>query len=96
MFGLDDRIATFSGGPSIRIVLAVAVLLGLRHATDPDHIAAVTTLVASGRERAAPRAGELGRPSTGRSGARNEQPRLRRVVRDCRLDPRAVPVLAPP
>jgi hypothetical protein len=28
MFGLDDRIATFSGGPSIRIVLAVAVLLG--------------------------------------------------------------------
>ena len=26
-------------------------LLGLRHATDPDHIAAVTTLVASGREQ---------------------------------------------
>jgi high-affinity nickel permease len=36
------------------------VLLGLRHATDPDHLAAVTTLVASGRERAACRAGQLG------------------------------------
>jgi hypothetical protein len=38
----------------------VAVLLGLRHATDPDHIAAVTTLVAGGRERAARRAAQLG------------------------------------
>ena len=31
------------------IVIAVAVLLGLRHATDPDHLAAVTTLVTNGR-----------------------------------------------
>jgi hypothetical protein len=60
MFGLDDRIAAFSDGTSIWIVLAIAVLLGLRHATDPDHLAAVTTLVASGRERAARQAGELG------------------------------------
>jgi hypothetical protein len=60
MLGLDDRIAAFSEGGSPWIVLAVAVLLGLRHATDPDHLAAVTTLVASGRERAARRAGELG------------------------------------
>ena len=60
MFGLDERIATFSDGASIWIVLAVAVLLGLRHATDPDHLVAVTTLVAGGRERAARRAGELG------------------------------------
>jgi hypothetical protein len=37
------------------------ILLGLRHATHPDHLAAVTTLVAGGREeRAAWRAGELG------------------------------------
>ena len=36
------------------------MLLGLRHATDPDHLAAVTTLVASGQERAARRARELG------------------------------------
>jgi ABC-type nickel/cobalt efflux system permease component RcnA len=60
MFGLDDRLAAFADGGSIWIVLAVAVLLGLRHATDPDHIAAVSTLVANGRDRAARRAGELG------------------------------------
>jgi high-affinity nickel permease len=60
MFGLDERIAAFSDGASIWIVLVVAVLLGLRHATDPDHLVAVTTLVAGGRERAARRAGELG------------------------------------
>jgi hypothetical protein len=60
MLGLDDRIAAFSHGGSLWIVLAVAVLLGLRHATDPDHLAAVTTLVASRKDGAARRAGELG------------------------------------
>jgi high-affinity nickel permease len=60
MFGLDQRIAASSHGASTWIVVAVAVLLGLRHATDPDHLAAVTTLVAGGREHAARRAGELG------------------------------------
>ena len=60
MFGLDERIAAFSDGASIWIVLGVALLLGLRHATDPDHLAAVTTLVAGERERAARRAGQLG------------------------------------
>lgn len=60
MFGLDDWIAGLSDGASIGVVLFVAVLLGLRHATDPDHIAAMTTLVASGRERAARSAARLG------------------------------------
>ena len=60
MFGLDDRIASLSTGASIWIVVGVAILLGLRHATDPDHLAAVTTLIASGRERAARQAGALG------------------------------------
>jgi hypothetical protein len=60
MFGLDETIAAHSDGASIWIVLAVAALLGLRHATDPDHLVAVTTLVAGGRERAARRAGALG------------------------------------
>ncbi len=60
MLGLDDRIASFSDGTSIWIVAAAAVLLGLRHATDPDHVAAVATLVAGSREGAARRAGELG------------------------------------
>jgi len=60
MFGLDDWIAGMSEGASVAVVLLVAVLLGLRHATDPDHIAAMTTLVASGRERAAWSAARLG------------------------------------
>jgi ABC-type nickel/cobalt efflux system permease component RcnA len=60
MFGLDDWVAGFSDGTSVSIVLLVAVLLGLRHATDPDHIAAVTTLLAGTRDRAVRRASELG------------------------------------
>jgi ABC-type nickel/cobalt efflux system permease component RcnA len=60
MFGLDDWIAGLSDGASIVVVLFVAVLLGLRHATDPDHIAAMTTLVASGRARASRSAARLG------------------------------------
>jgi ABC-type nickel/cobalt efflux system permease component RcnA len=60
VFGLDDWIAGLSEGASVGIVLVVGVLLGLRHATDPDHIAAMTTLVASGRERAARSAARLG------------------------------------
>ena len=60
MFGLDDWIAGLSDGASFLVVLLVAVLLGLRHATDPDHIAAVTTLIASGRERATRSAAGLG------------------------------------
>src|SRR3954452_19104342 len=60
MFGLDDAIANLSTGGSIFVVILVAALLGLRHATDPDHIAAVTTLVASGEERASRAAARLG------------------------------------
>ena len=60
MFGLDDWIAGFSEGASVAVVLLVGVLLGVRHATDPDHIAAMTTLIASGRERAARSGARLG------------------------------------
>jgi high-affinity nickel permease len=60
VFGLDDHIAHFSDGATVLIVVAVAILLGLRHATDPDHLAAVTTLVASGRERTKRLAAQLG------------------------------------
>ena len=45
MFGLDEKIAAFSDGTAVLIVIAVAILLGLRHATDPDHLAAVSTLI---------------------------------------------------
>jgi ABC-type nickel/cobalt efflux system permease component RcnA len=60
MFGLDERIATFSDGTTLLVVLAVSILLGLRHASDPDHLAAVTTLIASGKERVGRRAAALG------------------------------------
>ncbi len=60
MFGLDERIATFSDGTTMVIVLSIAILLGLRHAGDPDHLVAVTTLIASGQERAGRRAAQLG------------------------------------
>ena len=42
------------------LVILVAVLLGLRHALDPDHVAAMTTLIAGGRERASRAAAILG------------------------------------
>ena len=60
MFGLDDWIAHFSDGATLGLVVVVAVVLGLRHATDPDHLAAVTTLIATGRDRAARAAARLG------------------------------------
>jgi high-affinity nickel permease len=60
LFGLDERIAAFSDGTSLWLVVLAAILLGLRHATDPDHLAAVTTLVAGDRERAPRRAASLG------------------------------------
>lgn len=60
MFGLDDAIANLSDGASLALVVVAASLLGLRHATDPDHLVAVTTLVAAGRERTARLAARLG------------------------------------
>jgi len=60
VFGLDDRIASLSDGTTLLVVIVVSIALGLRHASDPDHLAAVTTLIASGKERAARRAGALG------------------------------------
>ena len=42
------------------MVLAVALLLGLRHASDPDHLAAVSTLIASDPRDGRERAGRLG------------------------------------
>jgi len=59
MLGLDDHIAALGAGELFLVVALVAILLGLRHATDPDHLAAVTTLVASD-EPDPRRAGRLG------------------------------------
>jgi High-affinity nickel-transport protein len=59
MFGLDDHIAGLGTGQGFLLIAALAVMLGLRHATDPDHLTAVSTLVAG--ERADTRdAGRLG------------------------------------
>jgi ABC-type nickel/cobalt efflux system permease component RcnA len=60
MFGLDDWLAGFSEGAPVWLVVLVAIGLGLRHATDPDHLAAVTSLVAGTRERASRAATVLG------------------------------------
>jgi hypothetical protein len=60
MFGLDDFIASYSDGASVWLVALVALLLGLRHATDPDHLAAVTTLLAGTKESATRAAAGLG------------------------------------
>jgi high-affinity nickel permease len=49
MFGLDHWLVHFSDGTTLVFIVAVAILLGLRHASDPDHLAAVTTLVTNGR-----------------------------------------------
>jgi hypothetical protein len=59
MFGLDEQLAGLGQGEAFAVVALIAVLLGLRHATDPDHLTAVTTLVA-GDGPSARSAGRLG------------------------------------
>jgi ABC-type nickel/cobalt efflux system permease component RcnA len=60
VFGLDDWIADLAQGGGLMLVLLVALLLGLRHASDPDHLAAVSTLIASDPDDGTRRAGRLG------------------------------------
>jgi hypothetical protein len=60
MFGLDQSIAGLSDGTTLLLVLGIALLLGLRHASDPDHLAAVTTLTTGSGARGARRAATLG------------------------------------
>ena len=60
MAGLDQTLAQLGHGQAVLVVLAVALLLGLRHATDPDHLAAVSTLIATDPRDGSRRAGRLG------------------------------------
>jgi ABC-type nickel/cobalt efflux system permease component RcnA len=60
MFGLDEWMAELAHGEALVAVLAVALLLGLRHASDPDHLAAVSTLIAAEPEDGARRSARLG------------------------------------
>jgi ABC-type nickel/cobalt efflux system permease component RcnA len=48
MSAMDSWLEGFLHGPTaLWVILLVSLLLGLRHASDPDHLAAVTTLIAS-------------------------------------------------
>src|SRR5256714_12161891 len=60
MFGLDHHIAGLSNGTTLLVVASVSVLLALRHASDPDHLTAVTTMIASRGGRATRHAARLG------------------------------------
>jgi ABC-type nickel/cobalt efflux system permease component RcnA len=57
--GLDAWITGLFEGAPLLVALALAFVLGLRHASDPDHLVAVTSLVAveGGDSRAAARLG---------------------------------------
>jgi hypothetical protein len=56
---LDSLLTTMFDGAPLLVALGIAFLLGLRHASDPDHLVAVTSLVAAdgGDARAAARLG---------------------------------------
>src|SRR5918911_5596464 len=60
MTTLDDSLSGLAHGHGAIVVVLVAFLLGLRHASDPDHLVAVSTLVAGMRERATRAAAVLG------------------------------------
>jgi hypothetical protein len=51
MLGLDAWMETPGGGQGLALI--AAILLGLRHATDPDHLTALSTLVLNERENPA-------------------------------------------
>src|SRR5581483_9227730 len=58
--GVDGFISSHAAGHGALVVLLLAFALGLRHASDPDHLVAVSTLVADTRGRAARAAARLG------------------------------------
>src|SRR4051812_22662342 len=60
MTSVDGFISGHAAGHGALVVLLLAFALGLRHASDPDHLVAVSTLVADTRGRAARAAARLG------------------------------------
>src|SRR5205814_5537648 len=60
MGGVDSFISGNAAGHGALVVILLAFALGLRHASDPDHLVAVSTLVADARGRAARAAARLG------------------------------------
>ena len=69
MVGLGERLAELGAG-SLVLALAVAVLLGLRHATDPDHLTAVATLILGDERHGLRRAAGSGSPGASATGPR--------------------------
>jgi ABC-type nickel/cobalt efflux system permease component RcnA len=59
LHNLDHWIADVGGG-GLGLAVVVALLLGARHATDPDHLTAVSALILSDDTRGGRRAGLLG------------------------------------
>jgi high-affinity nickel permease len=59
MFGLDQHLAHLGDGQVFAVVAVIAIVLGLRHATDPDHLTAVVAL-AAGDDPGGRRARRLG------------------------------------
>lgn len=60
MHALDSQVAGLAHGDVFLLTVVAAVLLGLRHATDPDHLTAVSALVLGSDTRGPRRAGALG------------------------------------
>jgi ABC-type nickel/cobalt efflux system permease component RcnA len=60
MTRVDDWLSAQASGHGPVVVLLLAFVLGLRHASDPDHLVAVSTLVADTRRRASLAAARLG------------------------------------
>lgn len=61
MPAIDGWLEGFLQGPTtLWVVLVVSLLVGLRHASDPDHLAAVTTLIASQERERIRKATSLG------------------------------------
>jgi ABC-type nickel/cobalt efflux system permease component RcnA len=50
VLGLDDAVAGLGAGQGLLVALGVALLLGLRHATDPDHLTAVSSMILGERD----------------------------------------------
>src|SRR3712207_1017225 len=52
MGAIDGYLEGFlEGHAGLGVILLISLFLGLRHASDPDHLATVTTLIASEEER---------------------------------------------
>jgi len=57
---VDEWLAGLFEGAPLLTALGIAFLLGLRHASDPDHLVAVTSLIAADRDQGTRQATRLG------------------------------------